>query len=138
MNQTKSLSPRDFLESVPNACRREDAFQLLDLFQRVTGYEAKMWGGSIVGFGRYDYTYDTGHSGACHATGFSPRAGKMSIYIMPGYNDYGSILDRLGPHKMGKACLYVGRLNKIDLDVLAELIEVGVRDLNKIWPVHPV
>ena len=71
------------------------------------------------------------------ATGFSPRKTKHSIYIMPGYADYSAILSRLGKHSMGKSCLYVNKLADIDLDVLAELIETGLSDLRKRWPVQP-
>jgi hypothetical protein len=70
------------------------------------------------------------------ATGFSPRKAALSIYIMPGYADYGAILDRLGPHKMGKSCLYITRLDAVDHDVLAELIRTGLTDLSKRWPVR--
>jgi len=95
-----------------------------------------MWG-SIVGYGLYNYTYNTGHSGTSVATGFSPRARAHSIYIMPGYQDYGPIMARLGKHRTGKSCLYVNKLADIDLDVLRELVAAGVRDLNGFWPVEP-
>ena len=92
-------------------------------------------GTSIIGFGQYHYIYDSGREGDCCATGFSPRKANLSIYVMPGYNDYSEILSRLGKYKMGKACLYVNKLADIDIDVLAELIRVGLRDLDAKWPV---
>jgi len=107
------------------------------LFRKATGFIPQMWGGSIVGYGRYHYRYASGREGDFLATGFSPRKAAYSIYIMPGYQDYGAILSRLGKHKTGKSCLYVNRLADIDLTVLEELIRQGLKDLNAIWPVSP-
>lgn len=126
-----------FLAGIQPPRRRAQGEALKAIFDEVTGWQACMWGASIVGYGRYDYTYDSGRTGSFLATGFSPRKAALSIYIMPGYQDYGEILDRLGPHKLGKACLYVSRLNAVDHDVLAELIQTGLRDLGERWPVHP-
>ena len=126
---------QDFLASVEPDERRADALRLLDLFGQVTGYEAVMWGPSMIGFGKYYYRYESGREGEFFATGFSPRKAELSIYIMPGYADYGEILGRLGKHRTGKSCLYVKRLSDIDLDVLAELIRAGLDDLKKKWPV---
>lgn len=128
----------DVLGKVTDIQRRQDAEALLPLFTRVTGFEPAVWAGSIIGFGRNDYTYASGHSGSWFATGFSPRKAAMSIYIMPGYQDLDSILARLGKHKMGKSCLYVNRLDQIDLDVLAELVETGLSKLAELWDIHPV
>ena len=126
-----------FLDQVTPARRREDAILLDGLFREVTGWEPVLWGTSIVGFGRYAYTYASGHSGQSLATGFAPRKANMVIYILPGYADYGTILARLGPHKLGKSCLYLGALSKVDLNVLAELISAGLRDLAEQWPIDP-
>lgn len=118
--------------------RREEAARLLAIFGEVTGWEPRLWGPSMVGFGRYEYRYASGHSGESLATGFSPRKAELSIYILPGYADYGEILARLGPHKLGKACLYIKRLDAVDEGVLRELIRAGLADLGRLWPVHPV
>ena len=126
-----------FLDQVTPARRREDAIVLDGLFREVTGWEPVLWGTSIVGFGRYAYTYASGHSGQSLATGFAPRKENMVIYILPGYADYGTILARLGPHKLGKSCLYLGALSKVDLNVLAELISAGLTDLAEQWPIDP-
>ena len=127
---------QDFLDQVEPQRRREQGYVLRDLFDRATGWQARMWGASIVGYGVYDYTYASGRTGTWMATGFSPRKASLSIYVMPGYQDYGAILDRLGPHKMGKSCLYITRLDAVDHSVLEELIQTGVRDLAKLWPVR--
>ena len=124
-----------FIGSVEPVGRREDAKVLDQLFRDETGFQPRMWGDSLIGYGQYHYVYDSGREGDFLATGFSPRKAKMSIYIMPGYQDYGSLLRELGPHKTGAACLYVGRLAKIDLDVLRKLIRAGLNDLDSRWPV---
>ena len=141
MSQNKTVAtdidPREFILQVEHPTRRADALVLLDLFSEQTGYVPKMWGPSIIGFGRYHYVYDSGREGDFLATGFSPRKANLSIYIMPGYQDYSEILSRLGKHKLGKSCLYVNKLADIDLDVLRELIQAGLHDLNNIWSVAP-
>lgn len=128
---------REFLEAVEPPRRRAQGLELLPLFEDVTGFPARMWGDAIVGFGRYHYTYASGREGDFCATGFSPRKAAMSVYVMPGYADFGGILDRLGPHRTGKSCLYLTRLDGIDMDVLAELIRAGLDDLATRWEVHP-
>lgn len=126
-----------FLSAVEPERRREDGQALNALFKRVTGWAPVMWGPSMIGYGSYHYRYDSGREGESLATGFSPRKSNLSIYIMPGYADYSAILDRLGKHKTGKSCLYVNRLSDVDLDVLGELIQAGLDDLGRKWPVRP-
>ncbi len=126
-----------FLAAVEPERRRDEARRLDTLFRRVTGLAPRLWASGIVGYGSYHYTYASGHSGHYLATGFSPRASKLSIYIMPGYADFGPILARLGKHKTGKSCLYVNKLDDIDMDVLGELIRAGLDDLATRWPVLP-
>ncbi|UWQ57858.1 DUF1801 domain-containing protein [Leisingera caerulea] len=141
MTQNKTVptgaSVEAFLASVEPAHKAAEAQQLGALFRRVSGFEPRLWGPSIIGYGRYHYRYASGREGDFLATGFSPRKARHSIYIMPGYQDYGAILSRLGKHKLGKSCLYVNKLADIDLEVLAELIRAGLKDLNAIWPVQP-
>lgn len=141
MTQNKTQpTPADvdhFLDAVEPDRRREDAVTLNALFKRVTGWSPVMWGPSMIGYGQYHYRYDSGREGDFLATGFSPRKTSLSIYIMPGYADYSAILERLGKHKTGKSCLYVNRLSDVDLDVLAELIQAGLEDLGRKWPVRP-
>jgi len=126
-----------FLAGVEPTRRRDDAVTLDALFRKVTGYAPQIWGPSIVGYGRYDYRYDSGRTGTFLATGFAPRKAHMVVYILPGYKDFSHILADLGPHKIGKSCLYLGALDKIDCDVLARLIRAGLDDLATHWPVHP-
>ena len=130
-------SVEDFLRAVDHPQRRADGLALNDIFKEVTGFEPRMWGPSIVGYGRYHYVYDSGREGDSLATGFSPRKQNMSVYIMPGYADFGDILGRIGKHKHGKSCFYFNKLDDVDTDVLKELIRAGLDNLNKHWPVEP-
>lgn len=133
--QPTAIDPADFIASVDHPTRRADAEALDRLFRRVTGFQPRMWGPSIIGYGQYHYVYDSGREGDFLATGFSPRKANLSIYIMPGYGDFGAILDRLGKHETGKSCLYVNKLADIDMDVLEELIRAGLADLATRWPI---
>ncbi len=126
-----------FLESVEHPVRRADALTLDTLFRKVTGWTPRMWGPAMVGYGSYHYVYDTGREGDMLATGFAPRKSNLSIYIMPGYQDFDEILSRLGKHRHGKACLYVNKLADVDVGVLAELIRTGLDRLGEAYPVSP-
>jgi hypothetical protein len=123
------VDPIDFVEAIDHDTRRSDAHVLLDLFGRVTGMKPKMWGPSIVGYGRYEYHYESGREGEFMMTGFSPRKANLVVYIMPGYRDMTAKLERLGKHKLGKSCLYINKLADIDLDVLADIIAEGLAHL---------
>ena len=135
--QPTDIPVAEFLATVEPERRRVDGQALDALFREVTGFEPVMWGPSIVGYGRYLYTYKSGREGDFLATGFSPRKANLTVYIMPGYAEFGEILDRLGKHKLGRSCLYINKLADVDTDVLAELIRAGLKDLHGYWPVHP-
>ena len=126
-----------FLAAVEPEARRTEALALDALFRRVTGWEPVLWGPSMVGYGRYRYRYASGHGGEALATGFSPRARELSLYVLPceGGAKAGGLLSRLGPHRAGKACLYVRRLSDVDLGVLEELVRAGLGDLRGRWEV---
>lgn len=132
--QPNDSSVQDFLESVPDQRRREDAFALLDLMREVTGEEARMWGDSIVGFGQYHYKYASGREGDAPLTGFSPRKQNLAVYITAGFDQYGDLMSRLGKHKTGKACLYINRLEQVDTDVLRELVRQSAQHMKKTNP----
>ncbi|SLN46847.1 DUF1801 domain-containing protein [Pseudooctadecabacter jejudonensis] len=136
-NKTKptNVAVADFLSAVAHPVRRADGFVLDEMFRGVTGWTPRMWGPTIVGYGEYHYRYASGREGDSLATGFSPRAGSLSLYIMPGYQDYQEILGRLGKHKMGKACLYINKLADVDMAVLEELVRRGLDDLTQRYPV---
>ncbi len=127
----------DWLAGVSPPERQAEARQLIGIFREVTGWEPRLYTGGMVGFGHYAYTYDSGHSGTAFATGFAPRKAELSIYILPGYGDFGDLLARLGKYKIGKSCLYLKRLSDADEGVLRELIAAGLQDLGKRWVVEP-
>ena len=129
---TKRVS--DHLKTLPQD-QRTEATALLKLFSDATGAKPRMWGDSIIGFGEYTYHRSNGDEGVFLATGFAIRKSGPTIYIMPGYNDYSDILQKLGPHKLGKSCLYLKQLDDIDQRVLSRLIKTGLKDLKKAHPV---
>ncbi|MGD6796094.1 DUF1801 domain-containing protein [Metabacillus indicus] len=124
----------EFIEGVESPKKREDAYRLLDLFTETTGYEAKMWGPSIIGFGSYHYKYPTGHEGEAPLVGFSPRKAKISLYFATGDPDREELLKQFGKHTSGKACVYINKLADVDEDVLKQLIIQSVNFLNKTYP----
>lgn len=124
-------SVESFLNSVENDRRREDSFTVLALMKKVTGEEAKMWGGSIVGFGDLRYENSRG-GGDWFATGFSPRKQSLTLYIMPGFSRYEQLLSKLGKHKTGKSCLYINKLDDVDMQVLEELVGLSVKHIKEI------
>ncbi|MEM5517637.1 DUF1801 domain-containing protein [Henriciella sp. AS95] len=128
-NKTKptAQSPTAFIDSVENKTRRDDAKRLLKIFAEVTNLEPKMWGPSIIGYGRYHYKYESGREGDFLLTGFSPRKSNLAIYILSGYSGLEAQLEQLGKHKLGKSCLYINKLADVDEDVLREIIKHGIQ-----------
>ena len=129
--QPTAVSPEAFLSAVDHQQRREDGFTLLDFFNRVTGLKPKMWGSSIIGYGRYHYKYDSGREGDFLITGFSPRKTALTVYVLPGYRDMSEKLTRLGKHKTGKSCLYINKLVDVDMAVLEEIIRDDLDYMHK-------
>ena len=113
----------DFINSVENDQRRKDSFAVKEIMTRLSGEKPQMWGTSIVGFGPYVYTPKAGGAEReWFKIGFSPRKQSMVLYIMDGFSSYDSLLGELGPHSTGKSCLYIKDLEKVDQDVLEQLI----------------
>lgn len=124
----------EFIEQVDNMKKREDAYKLLDIFTETTGYPAKMWGPSIIGFGSYHYKYATGHEGDAPLVGFSPRKAKISLYFATGDTEREALLQRFGKHTAGKACVYINKVSDIDVEVLQALINQSVKFLQETYP----
>jgi hypothetical protein len=124
----------EFIENVESEKKREDAYRLLDIFTEETGYPAKMWGPSIIGFGSYHYKYKTGHEGDSFLAGFSPRKAKISLYFAPGDKEREELLKNFGKHTTGKACVYINKIEDIDVDVLSDLIQASISFLKKTYP----
>jgi hypothetical protein len=123
--QPTGESVEAFLASVDGS-RQEDCRALAALMTRVTGVEPRMWGSSIVGFGDYHYRYASGRQGEWFVVGFAPRMRDLTVYLMPGLEQFAEPLTRLGKHREGKGCLYVRKLADIDMAVLEELIASAV------------
>jgi hypothetical protein len=112
-----------FLNSVEHEKRRTDSFKVLELMKKVTGAEPKMWGSSIVGFGDYHYKYESGREGDWFLAGFSPRKQNLTLYIMAGFDEYDALMAKLGKYKTGKSCLYINKLEDVDLPTLRQLVK---------------
>ena len=123
-----------FIDRVENPKRQEDAYKLLDIFSETTGLKAKMWGPSIIGFGAYHYKYASGHEGDAMLVGFSPRKAKISLYFATGDAEREVLLQELGKHTSGKACVYINKLEDIHIDVLRALIKQSIIFLKKTYP----
>ena len=117
-----------------NPKKRDDAYRLLDIFTETTGFEAKMWGPSIIGFGSYHYKYDSGHEGDAALVGYSPRKAKISLYLMMDEQRREELLKQFGKHTVGKACVYINKVADIDVEVLKALISETVAYIQKQYP----
>ena len=126
-------SPSNFLKGIEDDQKRQDCLELLSLMEDITGKKPKMWGTSIVGFGNYHYKYASGREGDYFITGFSPRKQNLTIYIMPGFTRYESVMSKLGKFKTGKSCLYIKKLDDIDRGLLKVLVSQSVEDMAKIY-----
>jgi hypothetical protein len=124
--KASNVSVSDFIATVGDETRRKDCKQLVKWMSAATGRKPVMWGGSIVGFGRYHYTYASGQSGDWPVVAFAPRKNDLSVYVMPGFDAMKALLARLGPHKTGKSCLYLKSLDGVDGAVLQEIIALAV------------
>jgi hypothetical protein len=119
-----------FLHAFTNSeQRRKESFELIELMLQITGFEPKMSGPSIIGFGHYHYKYDSGHEGQMPLVGFSPRKAAFSLYVFTGLEKHHYLLEHLGKFKRGKACIYVNKLADIDLEVLTTLVKETINYL---------
>jgi hypothetical protein len=125
----KSVSA--FLNSIKDVQKRNDTKALSAMIQKITGKKPKLWGSSIVGFDSYHYKYKSGQEGDWPLTGFSPRKQNLTIYIMPGFKKYSSLLNKIGKHKKSVSCLYVKRLEDLDQNVLKKMIADSVRVMKR-------
>ena len=126
-------SMEDFLAGVADEERRKDCERVAALMQDITGEPPVMWG-SIVGFGKYSYKYATGRTGDWPLTAFAPRKKDLTIYLMPGVEEFPDLAAKLGKYSNGKSCLYVKKLSDIDLKVLREMVTRGVAHMRKLYP----
>jgi len=126
----------EFIEQVDHPKKREDAYRLLDIFTETSGFPAKMWGPSIIGFGSYHYRYASGHEGDAPYVGFSPRKAKISLYFAPGDEKREELLSSFGKYTAGKGCVYINKVADIDEEVLKQLIRQSIDFLKRTYPVQ--
>ncbi|PID00400.1 DUF1801 domain-containing protein [Sporosarcina sp. P29] len=124
----------EFIENIEQVKKREDAFQLVDIFTETTGYQAKMWGPSIIGFGKYHYKYNSGHEGDAPIVGFSPRKAKISLYVTLETEQREKLLKDFGKYTSGKSCIYINKIDDIDIDILEKLIKQSATFINEVYP----
>lgn len=132
------VSVAEFLAAVPDERRRAEAAEIDALHRRVTGCEPQLWGPSIVGYGSYDYKYDSGREGTMCRGGFSPRKAALTIYLMGNYvnrqAEADALFARLGKHTTGKSCLYIKKLADVDMAVLEDLVRLSWDVMNETYP----
>lgn len=126
LDATTGSSPtEELIGSLDRPEQQADSRALIGLFEAVSGQEATLWTGKIVGFGLYHYRYESGHEGDAPPLGFSPRKGKFALYGLLNHPEAERLLERLGKHRRGVSCLYVNRLSDVDLDILSKLARLG-------------
>jgi hypothetical protein len=128
-----SASVTKYLNAISDKQKRADCKTIAKMMRDATGNRAAMWGGSIVGYGSYDYKYASGHTGSWAICGFSPRAQKITIYVMPGFSKFEKLMKKLGKYKTGKSCLYIKKLEDVDQKVLKDLITGSVNEMRLMY-----
>jgi len=120
----------NFISCIENETRKSDSIALLSILEKVSGYKPYL-SGSIIGFGKYHYKYDSGREGDCAVIAFSPRKQNLVLYIMPGFDKFEELLKDLGKHKLGKSCLYINKLSDLKLNVLKKIIKLSVQNMQQ-------
>jgi hypothetical protein len=125
----------DFINTfVADEAKRNDAFELVKIMQTTTGFEPKMWGPSIIGFGSYHYKYASGHEGDAPLAGFSPRKAAISLYVYLSPENREDLLSKLGKHRAAKGCIYIKKLSDTNIEILKEMASDSVKELQKLYP----
>jgi hypothetical protein len=131
------INPIDFIEQVEDETRKKDAYTILELMHKITAEPPVMWGPSIIGFGSYSYTYASGHSGIMCRIGFSPRKTELVLYLVSSTQKYDELILKLGKVKTSKACLYIKKLQGVDMGILEQLIKESYKEMEKLYPSKP-
>jgi len=127
-------SVTDFINAVEDTAKRNNSFELVKIMQEESGFEPKMWGHGIIGFGSYHYKYDSGHEGDAPLVAFSPRKAAISLYCYTTTENREELLSKLGKHKASKGCIYIKKLTDIDTEILRKMILLSIENLNKLYP----
>ncbi len=133
--ETNDADVYEFIETFSNSeQKKKDSLELIELMQKTSGFEPKMYGPSIIGFGNYHFKYDSGHEGDAPLIGFSPRKAAISLYVFTGLDKHEYLLENLGKFKMGKACIYANKLSDINQNSLKELMKETISYLKMKYP----
>jgi hypothetical protein len=137
-NKTKptAASVEKFLDLIDDERQKADAKVMCDLMEKLSGEKPVMWGSAIVGFGSYHYKYESGREGDSALIGFSPRKGSLVLYLVNGYDNFRPELEKLGKHKIGKACLYIKRLSDIDMEILTDIVKRSLAYMRKKYTIN--
>jgi len=114
--------------------KRKDSYALVELMHNSSGFEGKMWGPSIIGFGHYHYVYESGHEGDAPLIGFSPRKAAISLYVFTGLKEHEHLLTDFGKYKIGKSCIYISKLSDINIEKLKKIIQATIQYLQMKYP----
>ena len=124
----------DFIKKIEDPKKLKESKQILKILKDISKKTPRMWGDSIIGFGKYHYKYASGREGDWMRIAFSPRKQNLTLYIMDGFDNYGEILEKLGKFKTGKSCLYIKKLQDIDIKILKELVKKSLLNMDKLYP----
>ncbi|SEN94976.1 protein of unknown function (DU1801) [Flavobacterium sp. CF108] len=124
----------DFINAVDSEAKRNDAFELVKIMKSITGFEPKMWGPSIIGFGTYHYKYATGHEGDAPLAAFSPRKAATTVYFYLPEEKREELFSNLGKYKVSKACIYIKKLADIDIEILKKIISLSIEEVQNLYP----
>jgi hypothetical protein len=138
MAKNKTVETRasvaDFLGTISDGQRRKDCSEIIDLITKHTRLEAKMWGTSIVGFGSYQYKYESGREGSAPLAGLAARANAITLYLSANFNQREELLSKFGKHKTGKGCIYIQKLDDIDTNILVKMVKRSIEHKQKLYP----
>jgi len=121
------LSVKDFIKKIPDEQRQKDALAIVDIMQKQSGFPPKMWGPAIIGFGNYHYVYESGHEGDSPLIGFSPRKEAFALYLSSAFEKRDELLKQFGKHKSSKACIYIKKIEDINVDVLKKMVAASLK-----------
>ena len=130
--ETKN-SVTDFINLIPDETKKSDCFNLIEIMKEQSGFEPKLWGPSIVGFGSYHYKYESGREGEAPLVAFSPRKSEISLYLSSSFENREELLQKFGKHKSAKACIYVKRLEDINISILKKMISLSIKHIKRLY-----
>ena len=138
MAQNKTIPTKDsvttFINTLEDEKKRSDSFAIIEIYKALTGFEPVMWGPAIVGFGSYHYKYESGREGDAPLSGFSPRKDAFALYFSSSFEGRAELLQKLGKHKAAKACVYIKKLEDINIDILKKMIVLSEKSIRARYP----